>query len=108
MLKDDDEEFEQHSSSKDDNETEADDGALGVVIKPPATRFTLEVDALTKMIYKLSECPGCNGPVDIEIKATCVASHVKAACLNVECGCIFHSNPHAPMTMHKKSKLALV
>jgi len=76
---------------------------VGIVTKPPATQVILEVDSLTKIIYELSKCPECKGPIDIEIKTTCIASHVKAACLNVDCGYILHSDPPAPTTIHKKS-----
>jgi len=98
-----DEEYAPSSSDTDDSETEADDLAPENTGKPPATRVILEVDSLTNMIYKLSKCPDCNGPIDVDIKTTCIASHVKAACLNVECGYILHSDPPAPATMHEKS-----
>jgi len=99
-----DEEYAPNSSDMDDSETEADDLAPENTGKPPATRVILEVDSLTKMIYELSKCPDCNVPIDVDIKTTCIASHVKAACLNVECGYVLHSNLPAPMTMHEKSK----
>jgi len=72
-------------------------------VKPPVTRAMLEVDSLMKVICELSKCPDCSGPVDVEMKTTCVASHVKAACLNIECGCILHSDPLAHTTTHEKS-----
>jgi len=75
----------------------------GPVKKPPATRVTLEVASLKKMMDELSKCQDCSGPLDVEIKTTCIASQVKATCKDVNCGCILHSDPPAPTTMHENS-----
>jgi len=96
-------EFEPSSSDTDESETEADNHEPETSKKPPATRVILEVESLTKMMHELSKCHECGGPIDVEIKTTCIASHVKAACLDPTCGFILHSEPLAPTTIHENS-----
>jgi len=86
------------SDSSMDGDDDDDDGEF-----EPEPESSDEDDSLTKMIYELSKCPECNDPIDIEIKTTCIVSHVKAACLNVDCGYILHSDPPAPTTIDEKS-----
>ena len=68
--------------------------------KPPASRVTLEVDSLTKMMEELGVCQDCNGPVEVTLKTTCLATSVKAICKDPGCAYILHSNPPAPTTVH--------
>jgi len=85
-----------------DDLSEADaDNETPTNMKPPATRVTLEVASLTKMMDELCKCPECGGPLDFEIKTTCIASHAKATCLDRNCGCILHGDPPAPTTTHE-------
>jgi len=71
--------------------------------KPPATRVMLEVASLTNIMNELCQCQDCGGQLDVEIKTTCIASHVKASCKDPTCGHILHSDPPAPTTIHENN-----
>jgi len=98
------------SKTSDTDETEVDDLSEEEADKqtpnnrkPPATRVILEVGSLIKIMDELCQCQDCGGPLEIEIKTTCVASHVKAMCKDPVCGYILHSEPPAPTTIHESN-----
>jgi len=100
-----DDSYEPNKSDDDDDisEDEAEELEPETSRKPPATRVILEVGPLKQFVDELCKCHGCNGPLDIETQTTCVASHVKATCLDPSCGFILHGNPPASTTMHEKN-----
>jgi len=71
--------------------------------KSPATRVMLDVGPLTRMMDELCKCQECGGAPDIDIKTTCVASHMRATCLDPNCGHIMHSDTPAATTAHEKN-----
>jgi hypothetical protein len=95
------------SSSSSDGEwsfngTDSDDSVE--FFKPPASRVIVDVDILTSTLQDTSRCMQCNGPVEVSLRTTCLATKIMMYCKSARCGFIYKSPPPAEVQTERLDK----
>lgn len=82
--------------------SQSSDGEVQVIEeKRPTTRAIVEISTVTSFMEKHTFCPNCNCGVEVDLLTgnkygNCLASSLKIACLNEDCGYINYSARPAP------------
>jgi hypothetical protein len=81
--------------------TESEGTEDSLLKKPPPTRVIMDINAVKTTLEENCFCKQCDGPVEVSLRTTCLASRIMMSCKNRRCGFIYYSPPPAEVQVER-------